>query len=391
MPRYYVQHERIHEDMRYLAGQLLHRGALTEQERQAAVYIRDRFRSYTPDVEMDEFKAIENPFYLFASYYAEFLVVTIIAVWWPRVGLCYGACVFLAYIAEFMGFPLFSRFLPHFQSQNVIARFLAAEPRSLFVVTAHYDSGRASPVSRPAITLWLRPLHLAVIVSMLAILATCAIQALGVFADAAIPMHLAVRWGAVGLLLSAAAALFHTSMSGEEIRGANCNASGVAALLRLAERYAAEPPDTADVWLVATGGHESWMAGMRHLLTSHSLDKSRVFILNIEGVGAGGLHYLTEEGMLRMGPSAQPMIEAAGNVRDAFDARPGTLRAVPSAAHMAIARGYQAMTVMGLDETGLPPHWNWLTDVLTAVDDAAIANASDFCEALLRRLERQLA
>lgn len=385
-----MPHERIHEDMRYLAGQLLHRGALTEQERLAAVYIRDRFRAYTPDVELDEFKAIENPFYLFASYYAEFLIVAIIAVWWPRAALCYGACVFLAYLAEFMGFQLFSRLMPHFQSQNVIARFLAAEPRRLFIVTAHYDSGRASPLSRPAVTQWLRPLHLAVIVSMVAVLATCAAQALGLFAGEQAPLHLAVRWGAIGFLLSAAAALFHTSMSGEEIRGANCNASGVAALLRLAERYAAEPPMTADIWLVATGGHESWMAGMRHLLTTHSLDKKHTFLLNIEGVGTGTLHYLTAEGMLHVSPSARPLVEAAEAVDGPFGAYPGRLRAVPSAAHMALARGYQAMTVMGLDETGLPAHWNWLTDVLTEVDDEAIANAADFCEALLRRLEHDL-
>jgi len=385
--RFYVQQERIHNDRHYLAGGLIHRGALTEQERLAAVYIRNRFRESVSDVEVDEFRAIENPFYLFASYYCEFLVVAVIAVWWPRAALCYGACVLLTYLAEFLGFPLFSRLLPHFQSQNVVARFLADEPHYLFIVAAHYDSGRASPLSRPAVTQWLRPLHLGVVACMVIILATCAVDALHVFGADQPPVHLAVRWGAVGFLLSAAAALFFTALTGEEIRGANCNASGVAALLRLADRFAAQPPLRADVWLTATGGHESWMAGLRHLLTTHALDKKRTFILNVEGVGAGKLHYITGEGMLHVTPSAAPLVEAAEGVAARHDASPARLRAIPSAAHMAFARGYQTMSVMGLDETGVPPHWNWLTDVLTEVDDAAIANAADFCEALLRRLE----
>lgn len=376
--------------MRFLAGELLHRGALTEEERRAAEYIRSRFNEYTPDVEIDAFRSIENPFYVFASYYGEFLVVAVLAIWWPRVALCYGGFVFLAYLAEFMGYPVFSRFLPRFESQNVIARFLGTQPKATIIVTAHYDSGRASPLTRPEVARLLRLLHLVVIGCMATVLATCAVDALHFFNTDLPPLHQHVRWTAVGVLLSAALALFYGSASSEDVRGANYNASGVAALLRLAEAFAGQPVEKADVWLAATGSNETWMAGMRHLLSTHALDKKHTFLLNIEGVGAGQLHYLTAEGMLYIERASWPILCAAEEVDGPFGAKPGCLRAVPSASHMAMARGFHALTVIGLDDSGMPAHWNWHTDLLTEVDDEAIANASGFCEAILRKLEATL-
>lgn len=376
--------------MRFLAGELLHRSALTEEEHRAAEYIRARFNEYTPDVETDPFRSIENPFYVFASYYGEFLVVAVLAIWWPRIALCYGGLVLLAYLAEFMGYPVFSRFLPHFESQNVVARFLGTQPKATIIVTAHYDSGRASPISRPGVTQLLRVLHLVVIGCMVTVMTTCAVDALHFFNLDMPPLHEHVRWTAVGVLLSAALALFYASASGEEIRGANYNASGVAAMLRLAHSLASQPLETADVWLAATGSNETWMAGMRHLLSTHALDKKHTYILNIEGVGAGQLHYLTAEGMLQLERASSPMLSAAAEVDGPFGATPGCLRAVPTAAHAAMARGLHTLTVIGLDESGLPAHWNRHTDLLTEVDDEAIANAAGFCEALLRKLERSI-
>ena len=45
--------EQVHRDMMFLAGELLHRGAQTHLERRAAEFLRDRFREYTLDVEVD--------------------------------------------------------------------------------------------------------------------------------------------------------------------------------------------------------------------------------------------------------------------------------------------------------------------------------------------------
>ena len=47
--------------------------------------------SMRADTEIDDFFCMDSPQYLFASYYAEFSVVSLVAIWWPRIALCYGA------------------------------------------------------------------------------------------------------------------------------------------------------------------------------------------------------------------------------------------------------------------------------------------------------------
>ncbi len=371
----------------FLAGQLLHRTAQTDHERRAAEFIQTRFREYTPYVELDDFYSIDNYTWLFASYFTEFLVVGVLAIWWPAFAAIYGASVFLTYLAEFMGYRIFSRFMPHYESQNVIARFMGNRPRHLFVVAAHYDSGGASLLSTPQVVPVLRRIHAALVLAMFTVIATCAIEAFGRTGGAEFAWLLPLRWTAITLLLAAAILLFYTSTQTEDIRGANTNASGVAALLNLAEKLAASPIENADIWLVATGSHESWMAGMHHFLTTQPLEKRNTYFLNLEGVGAGNLHYLTAEGMLHPAPSSKTMTAAAEQVAEAHHASPARLHAIPTETHIPQARGYQTMTIMGLDEEGLPPHWNWYTDRITEVDEPTIANAAAFTDAILRKLD----
>jgi hypothetical protein len=382
--------DQVRQDLMVLAGRILHRGAQTNEERDAADYIRDRLRTSTPDVEVDNFHAIDNYFYLFASYYTEFLVVAVLALWWPTVAFVYGLAVFAAYLGEFLGFRLFSRLLPQFESQNVAARLHAPRPRHLFIITAYYDSGCATPISHPDAVPWMRSIHRLLVLCMVVVLATCAADAFGAIQGQPQALASYVRWIAVTALICGAILLFYSSAQAEDVRGANFNASGVAALLRLAERFKTQPLDTADVWLVATGCHESWMAGIHRLLTTQPIDKHNTYILNLEGVGAGNLRYCVREGLLYSAPASSAMVKAAASVADAFGVQPATQDAIPTEAQVALTRGYQALTIMALDEDTLPLHWNWYSDLVTQIEEKTIVQAANFAEALLRRLERDL-
>ena len=379
--------EQIRKDMLFLAGKLAHRGAQTDEEREAAHFLQRRFREYTPNVEIDDFSAIENYLYLFASYLTEFLVVAVLAVWFPAFATVYGIGVFLVYWAEFMGWRIFSRFMPQYDSQNVIAQFMAPRPKRLVIVTAHYDSGCASPLSHPNIVPWLRRLHYLLLLCMAVIVATCATDALGHYTGFSYPFIAHIRWTFVGLLLSGALFMFYASLHGEDLRGANRNASGVAAMLRMAAHFQDNPLEETDVWLVAAGSHESWMSGLQHLLRTQKPDKHATYILNLEGVGVGQLSYLTAEGMMHLNTADKDLCHAASQVQQQFDVHPASLRAVPTAAHIPHAHGYKTLTITGLDENQMPPHWNWVTDSISAVDEAMVVRAADFSVALLTRLE----
>lgn len=379
--------ERVHKDMMFLAGELLHRGAQTQLERRAAEHIRDRFRESTADVEVDDFHAIENPCYLFGSYFGEFFFVGLLVfLVGPLFSMFYGLGVLVSFLAEYHGIRLFGRFLPEFETQNVVARFLAARPKKLIIVTAHYDSGAASPLSSPDVIEAIRPALQVLLACMVVVIATCGIDAWAVFQGLESPYMAYVRWAGIAVLAGAAAFMFYASRQVEDIRGANGNASGVAALLHLAERLKEHGVEGADIWLAATGSHEAWMSGARRLLKQAKSDKRRAYVLNIESVGAGKLHFTTREGLLGSNSCSKAMVAAAKKTATAYGAGPAAVHKVPTGAHLPLAWGFEAMSIIGLDDEGIPANWNQITDRVTAIDEQQILKSAEFAEAIIREL-----
>lgn len=375
----------IQMDMRFLAGRLAHRGSNTENERVAAEFLRDRFREYTPDIELDEFYSPDTPWYLFASYYMEFTVVAILAVWWPRIALCYGSVVFLAYLAEHAGYRLMGRFVPQYETQNVVARFLAPRPSRLFVVMAHYDSGKAGPLSLYGGETLLRGLQVLATVCMLLVILTCAIQAVE-FSDDYAAYNMAVRWSAVFALITIAAAVAYNELQGDYVRGANDNASGAAVLLHLAEQFASKPIENADVWMVATGSNYAWMNGARHFVNSHEIDRDSTFFLNIDGVGSGTLAYTKAVGMLAMTNCSRKMLSAAREKADAYGAVPCRQRTPCSDVLIPLLRGFDAMEVTSTPLAAEHVAESIDMDRLTDIDFDMILRAANFSESVIRLL-----
>lgn len=372
----------MRRDIEYLAGNLSHRVASTKSERAAAEYIRERFLSYTRDVEMDDFYAIQSPWLLFALYYGEYLIIALLAMLSPWAAFIYGMAVFLMYLAEFTGFRVFAHFMEQYETQNVIARILAPEPRRLLVITAHYDSPRFSAVTAPQAQPFLRSLHILVVICMLVVVLSCAAEALAIFNDDGFRIDLILRWTAVAWLFCAAAVLVVCEWTGESIRGASDNASGVAVLLALADRFTAEPIQNADVCLVATGSKETWLSGMRRFLSMNPFDRATTFFLNIDHVGTGQLRYTTGEGMLHIFPCDRAMVKAAEAEAPVVGASPLVWTGLPSDAFLALARGYKAISIT----TAGGETWDDQSDRPGLIDYATVTRAGDFAERILRRL-----
>jgi hypothetical protein len=374
----------MRRDIEYLAGNLIHRGASTRSERAAADYLRERFTSYTPDTEMDDFYAIESPWLLFASYYGEYLVIALLAFWWPWIAFGYGVTIFVLYIAEFSGYRILGHLLPQYETQNVVARILGDNPTRLFIITAHYDSPKHSAVTSSKAQPWLRLVHIILVICMVGVLVSCAADAVGIFHELDIRPDLVLRWCAVTTLLCGAAALVACDLSGEFVRGAADNASGVAVLLELANRFTEEPIPNADVWFVATGSKETWLSGMRHFLATHTFDKDTTFFLNVDRVGSGELRYVTREGMLHLFRSSPEMVAAAKTESGAIHAEPMTWRGLPSDAFLPLARGMKALTITAVGGRDLNDEDD--DDRPGDIDYDTVTRAGEFAEAIVRRL-----
>ena len=76
--------ERVWSDIAFLAGRLPHRGGVTENERAAAEYVLEGFKSSTALAQIEDFYSTDAYPYIFAMYYVDFcLGVVVLGLWWP--------------------------------------------------------------------------------------------------------------------------------------------------------------------------------------------------------------------------------------------------------------------------------------------------------------------
>jgi Zn-dependent M28 family amino/carboxypeptidase len=102
------------------------------------------------------------------------------------------------------------------------------------------------------------------------------------------------RVGRAQLLLSLLAAL--DVARSPTVPGASDNATGVAVVIALVERFVREPLDGTEVIALVPGCEESGMGGMAAWLRTQSLDPARTLVLGLDTLGAGEPAVLAAEG-----------------------------------------------------------------------------------------------
>jgi len=377
---------KIGQDLRYLAGFLPHRLARTEEEAEAADYIESRLREILgPEgVESETFEAPENAMLVRGSIMLEFVVVSLIATWWPLAAAAYGTVVALLLMLDLLGYPLLEHMIPTFISRNVVGVCPGLSSRSILVFTAHYDSGMLTPMQRLAETVGTRKLYLLVVGLALQVVGACLVEGILKHRGVSIPAVTSYRW-AVTWGLFGAGVLHFLSGQGEPSRGANFNASGVAALLALAERLREYPLRHCDVYFVFPGAHRENMAGLRAFLARCKSMKNLLRLIHVEGVGMGVPAYVTAEGEFTR--KADPTLTAAAERTAAsFDAVPVELSR-PAGAWCALARGFPAITITSADSMGRTDLPVSREDSLGTVSEERTLDASRFIEAMARELD----
>jgi hypothetical protein len=143
-----------------------------------------------------------------------------------------------------------------------------------------------------------------------------------------------------------------------------------------------------EVWFVATGAEESGTWGMRNLLDAYGPDLKGALIINLDNLGTGVLHMVTEEGMARRYRSDRRLVSAGKRVSRENDmlvrARPYV--GLSTDATPALARGYRAMSIMAFDANGRLPNWHWHSDTEEHVDPANLELAERFVAETIREL-----
>jgi hypothetical protein len=368
------------------------RGPGTDAERRAALHLRARLEEMGRDADAEPTWIRPNWPLAYTGYALFGVVASIVATASGTVGAIVAGVVLIAALADLSGRMHTGRRLTGRRgSQNVISREDAERPGTL-VLVAHYDAARTGFAFGAAARAGRRLGPFRPLVWSLAAIAACAVlRAAGIDALAVS----IVQFAATVALIVALPLLVDIALSGF-VPGASDNASGVATVLRLAERYG-DDLEHFDVWVLLTGGEEALGEGMREWMRRHrrELDPARTIFLNVDTVGSGTLRYVSREGPLlaaRPHPRLLALCEQIAE-EDAeegrYDARPVAVRAVTDAV-AARRAGFPAITVTCRGPRDDAPNLHRDTDTPERVEDEALARALGFCSELIELIDEEI-
>jgi Peptidase family M28 len=197
----------------------------------------------------------------------------------------------------------------------------------------------------------------------------------------------------IGLFLSAGSVAAMTDIGAREVvPGANDNGSAVVALLALARRFAAEPPQGVRVVLLSAGSEESFSEGMKAWGERHfpELPRESTLFLCLESIGSPHLLVLRAEGFLKLyeySPRALAFVDGLAEELEIplvpnLRVRAGTDGLEP------LAGGYETAVICSCDDLKQASNYHQPTDVAANIDYETVEQAIDLSEEATRRLGR---
>ncbi len=362
---------------KYLSGltELPHRASASDAELAAADWLAEQLAGMDYQVERQNFAAPRDTLYAGPPLvFVGVVAAASLGLALPWVGALAAVLIALPMIGEMMGRSWdFDLLLRRYPSRNVVARHSADGTLPRVVVMAHYDTQKGSLLFHPRFASFITPLF-----------------SLAYLALALVPLTLVIRaiwpanWNGLALvaasliLLAVAAFLTLSRFTGRYVNGANDNGSGTAVALALARRLAESGEAGAgDVVFVFTGSEEVGERGAKHFFRTggKTLSRSDTRVINLDNIGAGRLHYLLGEGMLKYLPY-DPGLRALA-ARRAEREGPGFLTPLknlllPTDGLIASTNGFPAITFVAMNDQGKIPHYHWHSDVLANVEQGLI-------------------
>ena len=364
----------------------------TDAERRAARHLEQRLQSLGREAEVEPASVHPNYPITHAIHALLGIVGSVLSVTQPTVGVALVLFATASAFGDLSGtFYLVRRLTGRRASQNVTSTEDGGK-RAVVILTAHYDAARTGAVfgrravERRAtfgrlIRRGLGPFE-PFFWSLVVILVCTLLRLLG-FEGTAFTV---VQFIPTVVLIASIPLLIDIALS-DVVPGANDNASGVATVLRLAERYGGRLAHF-DVWVVLPGAEEGLLLGMREWMRMHKreLDRERTVFVNVDIAGSGTVRWIEKEGLvgaMRYHPTLIEMCEQIGDGR-------GMVSRNATDALIARAAGFPAITITSRNALDYAPHWHQPTDTPDRIDLDSLDRTYDFCCALLERLDESI-
>jgi len=288
------------------------------------------------------------------------------------------------------GKRILRRVLRRRTTYNVVCELGPADAEHTVVLIAHHDAAHSGLVFHPELPNIADRLgmieHSDTSPPLMApVVGGPVLAALGALSGRRLLAKLGVLFG-----VGAAVAMAEIGLR-DAVPGANDNGSSVVALLALAERLLAEPPEDLRVILLSTGAEESFSEGMKGFGERHfpKLPRDSTVFLCLESIGSPHLLVLRGEGFLRMREYPSRALALIDGLAEELGVwlypnlrlRNGTDGMEP------LAAGYETAVIAGCTDLKQPANYHWHHDLAENVDFGTVADAVRLSEAAIRRLD----
>jgi hypothetical protein len=379
------------------------RGAGSDAERRAARHLEAQLRDLGRDARVEPIEVWPNYALTHLVHALGGIVGSVLSVSSPLAGTIVLFVTALSTFGDLTGsFQLARRLTGRRASQNVVSREDEDRPGTL-VLVAHYDAAHGGAAFGPRLTRRFaavgdrirRPIggFETFFWSIVALLACSALRLAGIHP---LPVTV-VQFAATVVLILSVPFLADIALSGI-VPGANDNASGVATVLRLAERYGGGELDHFDLWVLFTGAGEGMELGMRAWLRGQrrELDPKRTAFVCVDEVGYGTIRYARREGYAIAFPQHRALVELCDRIAEEdadddhrYQAR-GYVSRSATDAHTARLAGFPAVSVSCLGALDYAPQHHLASDTVDNVDADALERAFGFCSELIELIDEEI-
>lgn len=283
------------------------------------------------------------------------------------------------------------RFLPRRTTYNVVCELGDLQAERTIVISAHHDAPHSGLVFHPALPELADKLGL---IDRSDTSPPLMAPVIGGPVLAALGAATGRRWlTKLGLFLGVGSMAAMADIgSRDSVPAANDNGTAVVALLALAQRFLADPPEGVRVILLSAGSEESFSEGIKAFGERHfdSLPRESTFFLCLETLGATHLLALQGEGFLKMRdypPRALAFIEGVAEdlgiwLYPNLRTYNGTDGLEPRVA------GYETVPLCSCTDQKQPGRYHWPNDVAANVNFETLGRAIEISDSATRRLGR---
>lgn len=377
----------------HLSRKIGPRGSATENEKQAAQYVRAEMVRFGIPFDWQSFYSPLSAWRPFSYILGTAVFAAILApLFNPFTGVM--AALLLLFSLWLLVRELNLRntplriFMPHGQSQNIVARLAPAQKvKRRVVLVSHLDSHRTpyfhqTPERQRLFSMLLLLVFVGLPLNGLIFL-------LLAFTDWIWPYFLALPF----VLVHLTGAVIAWQVDGTPYSpGANDNASSVGVVLTMAEWLAERPLDHTELWFLFSGCEEVGCYGMRAFLDEYGdeLGPDACFV-DFEMVAKGVPGILEREGILQQYDYDSGLIKVAEAAAAAVW-RPAVRKTGGAYGESVVSqqRGFRSVTLNAiLPKTGEPVAWHRPDDDFRVVDRETLGQVVAWGVEIVRRLDEE--